>query len=177
MVKGASITTTLTGMPYVAGCLGPSLLVGGFTFMSQPKLVERANTALAGAMVLGFCVLVVSTLSGPSGVAMGAAAMATRLRAANWKPLMPSLAGAARGETWTLPVLLNLLCFGQSVPIVVGRRGCLLVTTHSLLTTYCSLMTAHFLLLTAHCSPPDYFLLTSHDSLHRGVQAGRRPLA
>jgi len=122
VVKGASIAATLTGVPYVAGCLGPSLLVGGFTFMSQPKLVERANTALAGAMVLGFCVLVVSTLSGPSGVTMGAAAMATRLRAANWKPLMPSLAGAARGETWTLPVLLNLLCFGQSVPIVVGRR-------------------------------------------------------
>lgn len=123
VVKGASIAATLTGVPYVAGCLGPSLLVGGFTFMSQPKLVERANTALAGAMVLGFCVLVVSTLSGPSGVTMGAAAMATRLRAANWKPLMPSLAGAARGETWTLPVLLNLLCFGQSVPIVVGRLG------------------------------------------------------
>ena len=119
VVKGASIAVTLTGVPYVAGCLVPSLLVGGFTFAADIGSVERANTALAGAMVLGFCVLVASTLrsalSGPSGLALGAAAMAARLRVANWQPLLPSLAGAARGETWTLPVLLNLLCFGQSV--------------------------------------------------------------
>ena len=123
VVKGASIASALTGLPYVAGCLGPSLAVGAFTFGAGIGAVERTNTALAGAMVLGFGVLVASTLAGPAGLAVGGAALAARLQVADWGPLRPSLIGAARGETWTLPVLLNLLCFGQSVPIVVGRLG------------------------------------------------------
>jgi len=117
VVKSGEILSFLTGLPYVVGCFLPSLLVGAFSFCAQLRVVEQANTALAVAMVGGFLVLVAGTLASASASA-SPAEIAGRMAFASWSRLLPSTQGA-----WALPIFLNLICFGQSVPLVVGRLG------------------------------------------------------
>jgi len=116
IVKGAEMISRTMGLPYRLGCLVPATLVGLFTFCSRAEVVERANTAMTGTMLFGFVALVVGALclGGGAGTS-GAAEPMTRLLAhADWTKLLPG-----HGASWALPVFLQLLCFGQAMPLVV----------------------------------------------------------
>jgi len=91
-------------------------LVGLFSFCAGTRLVEQANTALAVAMVGGFGVLLAVTVvsAGP------AADVVAKLTFADWGAMLPTL---ETSSTWVMPVLINLLCFSQAVPVVVERLG------------------------------------------------------
>ena len=80
VVKGGEFIAHVTGAPYVAACLLPTIGFGLFTFLCPAKLVERTNTTLAAAMLLGFAALVIGalSLSGAAGAAAAGAAAATR---------------------------------------------------------------------------------------------------
>ena len=142
VVKGGEFIAHVTGAPYVAACLLPTIGFGLFTFLCPAKLVERTNTTLAAAMLLGFAALVIGALSlsgggaaaagaaaaggvAAGGVAAGGVASASAAAYAaptwlvskgSWARLLPF--GA---ETWAVPVFLNLLCFAQSIPLIVQR--------------------------------------------------------
>lgn len=130
VVKGGEFIALVTSAPYTLACILPTVLVGLFTFACDPTVVERANTALAAAMLVGFAALVAGAVTlggGPAaaagaGVAAGAAGAGGRampwLTRGAWGRLLP-LGPAA--DTWAVPVFLNLLCFTQSVPLIVQR--------------------------------------------------------
>lgn len=116
VAKSGELLQTFIGLPYIAGCLLPSILLGAFAFEMPAKIVERTNTLLTVSMVLGFGLLVVSTsMSKLSnlGVLLGALPMGS------WGSLLPTVGTT----TWALPIFFNLLCYGQSVPLVVERMG------------------------------------------------------
>ena len=112
VVKGAELFSDCLGIPYLLGCLVPTSLAGLFAFGSKPEVVERANTALTFMMVGGFAALIIGTIaSGNVGKAAGAI-----FSRADYRQLLPKSGGA-----WALPVFINMLCFGQSMPLVVER--------------------------------------------------------
>ena len=112
VVKGAELfSDCFSFIPYLAGCLVPTTLAGLFAFRSRPEVVERANTALTTMMVGGFIALVIGTItSGNVGKAAGAL-----FSRADYSKLLPT------GGDWALPVFINMLCFGQAMPLVVER--------------------------------------------------------
>lgn len=112
VVKAGEVFSLLAAQPYPVGCLGASALFGAFTFLTRTSLVERANTVLTVMLVGGFALLVALTLGSlpEPAVALG------RLGAANWAGLLPQAQAA-----WAIPIFLNLLCFGQAIPLVVAR--------------------------------------------------------
>lgn len=144
VVKGGEFLALATGAPYRVACILPTVLVGLFTFLCKPGVVERANTALATAMLFGFAALVAGAIAfgagggvaaagvAAAGAAAGAASSAAGAGAATasaggwlawltrgqWAQLLPFGPGA---DTWAVPVFLNLLCFTQSVPLIVQR--------------------------------------------------------
>lgn len=115
MVKAGEIIGQLTGFPYRASCITATLALAGFTIRAHPRVVETANTALTVALMLGFVFLIGSTV-GTASTAMGAALI--KLRFANWSLLLPK-----SGTTWAAPIFINLLCFGQAIPLVVERMA------------------------------------------------------
>lgn len=112
VVKGAELFSDCLGIPYLLGCLVPTSLAGLFAFGSEPEVVERANTALTLMMVGGFAALIIGTVA-TGNVGKAAGAMFSR---ADYGQLLPRPSGA-----WSLPVFINILCFGQSMPLVVER--------------------------------------------------------
>jgi tyrosine-specific transport protein len=122
VVKAGEILQQITGVPYAPGCLLASVIVGGFTLRAPPRVVETANTALTAALTLGFLALIVSTLAaaffGTSAVGPALATAGARLRFADWSLLLPG-----QRVTWAAPIFLNLLCFGQAIPLVVERMA------------------------------------------------------
>lgn len=113
VVKGAELFSDCLGIPYLFGCLVPTSLAGVFAFGSKAEVVERANTALTFMMVGGFAALIVGTIASGNNVGKAAGAIFSR---ANYGQLLPKSGGA-----WALPVFINMLCFGQSMPLVVER--------------------------------------------------------
>ena len=112
VVKGAELFSDCLGIPYLVGCLVPTSLAGLFAFGSKPEVVERTNTALTLMMVGGFAALIIGTIAtGNVGKSMGAL-----FSRADYGQLLPRSGGA-----WALPVFMNMLCFGQSMPLVVER--------------------------------------------------------
>lgn len=75
-------------------------------------MAERINSFLTTVMLASFV-----------GVAASAAAIAdpSRLARTNWVALIPF--GSGRAATWSIPVLLQLLVYSETVPFVVGRLG------------------------------------------------------
>ena len=112
VVKGAELFSDCLGIPYLLGCLMPTSLAGLFAFGSKPEVVERANTALTFMMVGGFAALIIGTIT-TGNVGKAAGAIFAR---ADYGQLLPKAGGA-----WALPVFINMLCFGQSMPLVVER--------------------------------------------------------
>ena len=45
VVKGGEFIALVSGAPYALACLLPTALVGAFTFLCDPTLVERANNS------------------------------------------------------------------------------------------------------------------------------------
>ena len=112
VVKGAELFSDCLGIPYLLGCLVPTSLAGLFAFGSKPEVVERANTALTFMMVGGFAALIIGTIA-TGNVGKAAGVIFSR---ADYGQLLPKAGGA-----WALPVFINMLCFGQSMPLVVER--------------------------------------------------------
>ena len=112
VVKGAELFSDCLGIPYLLGCLVPTSLAGLFAFGSKPEVVERANTALTFMMVGGFAALIIGTIAS-GNVVKAAGAIFSR---SDYGQLLPKSGGA-----WALPVFINMLCFGQSMPLVVER--------------------------------------------------------
>ena len=81
------------------------------------KLVERTNTLLTALMVVGFALLVVNSFLEISFSDLPE--LINNLPRENWRPLLP----VAGTTTWALPIFFNLLCYGQTVPLVVERMG------------------------------------------------------
>ena len=52
VAKSGELLQTFIGLPYIAGCLLPSILLGAFAFEMPAKIVERTNTLLT---VSWFC--------------------------------------------------------------------------------------------------------------------------
>jgi hypothetical protein len=75
-------------------------------------MAERINSILTTVMLTSFV-----------GLAASAAGIAdpSRLARANWAALLPFGAGRAAG--WSIPVLLQLLVYSETVPFVVKRLG------------------------------------------------------
>ena len=75
-------------------------------------MAERINSFLTTVMLASFV-----------GVAASAAAIAdpSRLARANWAALIPF--GSGRAAAWSIPVLLQLLVYSETVPFVVRRLG------------------------------------------------------
>lgn len=117
VAKSGELLESLLGLPYVGGCILPSIFLGLFTFEMPVKLVERTNTLLTALMVIGFALLVVNSCMTISFAELPE--LISNLPGENWKPLLP----AAGTTTWVLPIFFNLLCYGQSVPLVVERMG------------------------------------------------------
>ena len=113
VVKGAELFSDCLGIPYILGCLVPTSLAGLFAFGSKPEVVERANTALTFMMVGGFATLIIGTIASGNNVGKAAGAIFSQ---ADYGQLLPKSGGA-----WALPVFINMLCFGQSMPLVVER--------------------------------------------------------
>lgn len=112
VVRGGELSLKMVGLPYAVGCIFPSFLIGLFAFSFKPELVEGANTLLTGMMIGGFSTLVFSTVtSGNLGPEAG-----SLFTKANWSRLLPRM-----HVSWTVPVFINLLCYGQSMPLVVER--------------------------------------------------------
>ena len=129
VVKAGEILYSTAALPYEAGALLVSVGLGLAAFGAEPRAVERLNTALTGALLLGFAALLATTLlpevgvgpesesaywSAPPGV------VAAEIYRAKWSMLVPS-AGGADAPPWAVPIVLNLLSFGQSVPLLVSR--------------------------------------------------------
>jgi len=112
VVKGAELFSDCLGIPYLAGCLVPTALAGVFAFGSKPEVVERTNTALTLMMVGGFVALIIGTIA-TGNVGKAAGALFSR---ADYGQLLPR-----SGRAWALPVFINMLCFGQSMPLLVER--------------------------------------------------------
>ena len=116
LVKAGELASeVMPFVPYEAGAIASAVAVGAFAFVARPALVDRTNTLLTAALVAGFCLLVFSTAK--TTLAAGAAlpALGARLSFADWSMLSPT--GTA------VPVFLQVLCYGQSVPLVVNRIG------------------------------------------------------
>ena len=112
VVKGAELFSDRLGIPYLVGCLVPTTLAGLFAFGSKPEVVERTNTALTLMMVGGFVALIIGTIA-TGNIRKSLGALFSR---ADYGQLLPRSGGA-----WALPVFINMLCFGQSMPLVVER--------------------------------------------------------
>mmetsp|Transcript_84379 Transcript_84379/g.239203 ORF Transcript_84379/g.239203 Transcript_84379/m.239203 type:complete len:533 (-) Transcript_84379:83-1681(-) len=119
VVKSGEIIASMTGLPYVVNCLATSVLIGSFTFCGRTRLVERGNTLMAVAMVGGFLALVAGTVASTLGTS-ASGSVVSRLAFADWTHLSPTVKPASQ---WALPIFLNLICFGQSIPLVAGRLG------------------------------------------------------
>ena len=116
VAKSGELLETCIGLPYIAGCLIPSIFLGLFTFQLPAKVVERVNTLLTVMMILGFGLLVASaSISKLSNLQ----AVINSLRMGDLTSLLPRFGST----TWALPIFFNLLCYGQSIPLVVERMG------------------------------------------------------
>lgn len=82
-----------------------------FVFGVNHEVVDGANTGLTAMMILGFGALIVGALTS-GNIGTGASLFAR----SDWTRLMPNMKSA-----WAMPVFINLLCFGQSMPLVVER--------------------------------------------------------
>lgn len=114
VVKAGEIVALQTSLPHALSCALPSVATGLFAFQAPSRTVERTNTALSIVLLLGFVALVGATLA--SGLKGGGLALRSAFGAANWAMLVP---GKGVGSVWAVPVFLNLLCFGQAVPLIV----------------------------------------------------------
>ena len=112
VVKGAAITSQLTGMPYAVGCIVPSLIAASFVFLARPEVVEGANTSLTGMMIGGFAFLCVAAAT----VGNAGAASASCFARADWASLLPT-----SKATWSIPVLMKLLAWGEAMPLLTER--------------------------------------------------------
>eukprot|EP00928_Gymnodinium_smaydae_P022573 TRINITY_DN18911_c0_g1_i1.p1 TRINITY_DN18911_c0_g1~~TRINITY_DN18911_c0_g1_i1.p1 ORF type:complete len:441 (+),score=28.07 TRINITY_DN18911_c0_g1_i1:73-1395(+) len=118
VAKCGEILEAMVGLPYVLGCVLPSVSVALLTCTSSHvRRAELLNSALAIIMFSGFVALVASTVYGLGVTNMSAEAMLNRMKFCDWKMLSPFQAG----DAWAVPVLLNMISFGQSVPFVVQR--------------------------------------------------------
>jgi len=115
IVKTGELLSATTPLPYAVGCVLSSLLIGGITFGAQPRVVEGINTALTAMLLLGFGALILSTLLSTS---VSAAVVTERLAFAKWASVLPT-----QNAPWSVPIFLNLLCFGQSVPFITARMA------------------------------------------------------
>lgn len=116
VVKGAEMFSDCLGIPYFVGCLVPTSLAGLFAFGCKPQVVERANTVLTAMMVGGFAALIIGTIA-TGNVGNAAGSIFAR---ADYGKLLPTTTSRS-GGAWALPVFINMLCFGQSMPLVVER--------------------------------------------------------
>ena len=84
-------------------------VMAAVTFGGGVAVAERANSALTSIMLASF-----------GAVALTAARVAVpaRLYRANWSMLLPSTS-----DSWSIPVLLQLLVYSETVPFVVRRLG------------------------------------------------------
>lgn len=84
-----------------------ALLMAAVTFSGGVAMAEKANGLLTAVMLTSF-----------GAVTLSAAPVfqATRLLRANWPSLLPSLS-----SSWSIPVLLQLLVYSETVPFVVER--------------------------------------------------------
>lgn len=120
VVKAGEIASTLAAVPYAVGCVLPAVFAGVFTFASRPWVVERANTGLTAMMLAGFAALVATTLRlssdfpGTSARLLGGTL--TTAAAGDWAALLPRLSAPT---SWAVPVFMNLLAFGQCIPLIV----------------------------------------------------------
>ena len=112
VVKGAAITSQLTGMPYAMGCIIPSVIAASFVFLARPEVVEGANTSLTGMMIGGFALLCVAAAT----VGNAGAASAACFARADWASLLPT-----SKATWSIPVLMKLLAWGEAMPLLTER--------------------------------------------------------
>ena len=112
VVKGAAITSQLTGMPYAMGCIVPSVIAASFVFLARPEVVEGANTGLTGMMIGGFALLCVAAAT----VGNAGAASAACFARADWASLLPT-----SKATWSIPVLMKLLAWGEAMPLLTER--------------------------------------------------------
>lgn len=117
VAKSGELLESLLGLPYAAGCILPSILIGLFSFTMPVKRVEQTNTYLTASMVIGFILLIVSAFMTIN--LSDLPELVSNLPRENWSSLMPT----AGTRTWVLPIFFNLLCYGQSVPLVVERMG------------------------------------------------------
>ncbi|KAL1514646.1 hypothetical protein AB1Y20_003738 [Prymnesium parvum] len=105
---GEMLALKLPLSPFLA-CAIPSAAAGIFAFSAPHRTVERANTWLSLALLVGFAALVAA--------AVGSGPVSSSLMTAKWGMLLPA---KGVGSTWAVPVFLNMLCFGQAVPLVVS---------------------------------------------------------
>ena len=117
VAKSGELLESLLGLPYAAGCIVPSILIGLFSFAMPVKRVEQTNTYLTASMVIGFILLILSAFMTIN--LSDLPELVSNLPKENWSSLMPT----AGTRTWVLPIFFNLLCYGQSVPLVVERMG------------------------------------------------------
>jgi len=110
IVKGAELLAHLTGIPYVWGCWIPPLWTAFYVFHNSSSKVEGTNTALTTTMLGGFAALIMGTIVS-GGNSSGA------FSRSDWRRLLPHTASTS----WAMPVFINLLCFGQAMPMIVER--------------------------------------------------------
>lgn len=113
IVKGAELIEYLYGLPYVLGCLLPPALAAALAFGCKPRVVEGANTTFTATMIVGFVTLIAGTLVASTTATTSATSLFAR---SDWNRLLPNMKTA-----WAMPIFINLLCFGQSMPLVVER--------------------------------------------------------
>jgi len=113
VVKGAEVTSKVVGIPYVASCLIPTSLLGLFVFSSKPEVVEGVNTVLTMMMIVGFVALMCCTISSGN---IGKLAASSVFARSEWSTLLPNMR-----VSWSMPVFINLIAYGQAMPVVIDR--------------------------------------------------------
>jgi len=112
VVKGGAIMSQLTRIPYVMGCVIPTVLAGSFVYLARPEVAEGANTSLTAMMIGGFALLCVAAVT----VGNTGAASAACFARADWASLLPT-----SKTTWSIPVLMKLLAWGEAMPLLIER--------------------------------------------------------
>jgi tyrosine-specific transport protein len=111
LVKAAQLCTTLMpSVQYVSAVWVAAVGVGTFVLASTPLSIAAVNTALTGAMCVGFVALFAAAMFFAPRTA------APLLSHAKWGALLPQ-------SGWVIPVFANTLRFGEAIPVVVGHLG------------------------------------------------------